>query len=443
MKKLLLTGLALVSMATQAQTWTLQSTNYPALSTMPRDIHAVNASVAWTYAADGSGGGVNLQQYSRTSNGGATWTSGAINVGNAALQISDLTAADANTAWVVINGANQGIWKTSNGGSSWAKQTTALFNQSGSFPNTAYFWDTNNGVVMGDPDGSAAGGGRFEIYTTSNGGTNWTRVPLTSLPATSNEFGYTTIKAVAGNTVWFGTDLGRVMKSNDKGLTWSVAATPIIDFGGVTSPGSNGQITLKDANNAWVMDQDGLLFNTTNAGADWDLVDLVSGTIYTSDVKYVPGTANTLISGGSTATSRGSSISYDGGANWTDLTPDAASTDNGIPSIGVFDANTIYGGGFTTASGGGINKLGALLATSNPNSVKNTVNVYPNPTTGQVNIQSKGAVQSVVLVDMNGKLVKSFQAASKVDLSNVQAGVYILNVTLADGQKTATKLIKK
>lgn len=32
---------------------------------------------------------------------------------------------------------------------------------------------------------------------------------------------------------------------------------------------------------------------------------------------------------------------------------------------------------------------------------------------------------------------------SKVDLSNIQAGVYILNVTLADGQKTATKLIKK
>jgi hypothetical protein len=81
-------------MATQAQTWVQQNTSYPAVSNMPRDIQAVNTSVAWTYTADGAGGGANLQQSSRTSNGGTTWTSGAINVGNEASQISDLTAAD-------------------------------------------------------------------------------------------------------------------------------------------------------------------------------------------------------------------------------------------------------------------------------------------------------------------------------------------------------------
>ena len=105
-------------MVIQAQTWVQQNTNYPAASIMPIDVHAVNASVAWTYVVDGSCGGINLQQYSRT----------------------------------------------------------------------------------------------------SNGGTNWTRVPLASLPETSNEFGYTTIKAVAGNTVWFGSDLGRVVKFSLKGL---------------------------------------------------------------------------------------------------------------------------------------------------------------------------------------------------------------------------------
>ncbi|OWK75035.1 hypothetical protein CBW16_06510 [Flavobacteriaceae bacterium JJC] len=441
MKKLLLTGVMLVSMVSQAQTWSQKNSNFPTASTLVRDMQAVSPTVAWAYAALAGTGAPNIQEYTKTTDGGATWVSGNINLGNTALQISDLTAADANNAWVAVNGANQGIWKTSNGGTTWTKQATASFSGAGSFPNTVYFWDANNGVAMGDPDVS---GGRFEIYTTSNGGTNWTRVPAGNLPATSNEYGYTTIKAAAGNTIWFGTDLGRVMKSNDKGLTWTVIGTPILDFGGITLPGNSGSLTLKDANTAWVMDQDGLLFVTNNAGVNWDLVDVVSGTVYTGDLKYVPGTANTLITGGASLAQRGSSISYDGGLNWTTLTPDASNTDPGITALAAFNPSTIYGGAFRSPSGtGGMNKLGALLATANPNAIKAAVSVYPNPTKGQVHIESKSAVKSIVLVDMNGRSVKTFENMKQLDLSGLQKGVYMLNVTLADGQKTSTKLIKE
>lgn len=441
MKKLLLSAFALVTMAAQAQTtpeWTQQNSTLQA-GAYPRVMHAVTADVVWAFAADGSGGGANLQLYTRTSNGGATWTSGNINLGNTALQISDLTGGDANTAWVAVNGAQQGIWKTSDGGATWAKQTTALYNLATSFPNTIYFWDVNNGVTMGDPDSS----GKMEIYTTTNGGTNWTRIPGANQPTqTSPEYGYTTIKAVAGDTVWFGTDKGRVYKSNNRGLNWTVSQTPIADFGGVTIAGASGVLTLKDANTAWVMDQDGILYMTSDAGVTWEPLSPV-GTVYTSDLTFVPGTANTLISAAASASGRGSSISYDGGLNWTDIIPAAGDAD-GIPSLAAFSSTAVYGGGFSTSpTEGGMNKLSSLMAaTINPALAASAVTVYPNPTKGQVNFESKSEIKSIEISDASGRLVKTFGSLKQIDLSTVKTGVYFLNITLKDGSKSSTKLIK-
>ena len=443
MKKLLLTGFALFAMMTQAQTWTTQNSNFPAAGTYPLSFSVVDANTVWAMGADGSGGGANVQAYTRTSNGGTTWTGGLINVGNTALLISDISATSATTAYAVATnssgGAGGGVWKTTDGGATWAKQTVPGFNTSTAFPNVVHFFDANTGYLMGDPDAS----GRYEIYNTTNGGATWTRNPAANSPAISNEFAYTHLKAAAGNVSWFGTDLGRVMKSNDKGVTWTISSTPIVDFGGVTTPGASGQIALKDANTAWVMDQDGLIYATTDAAANWAVVDVTAGTSFTGDIAYVPGTANTLITAGASSTSRGSAISTDGGHTWTALTPAAGDTD-GIANLGVFNASAIWGGGFKdAATGGGMNKLGPLLATANVNAAKNAVTVYPNPTKGQVNIQSKSTVKSILLVDMNGRTVKTFENIKQIDLSGLQKGVYMLNVTLSDGQKTSTKLIKE
>jgi hypothetical protein len=45
------------------------------------------------------------------------------------------------------------------------------------FLNGVIFFDANNGVAFGDPEG-----GEFEIYTSNNGGTSWTRVAGGSVP---------------------------------------------------------------------------------------------------------------------------------------------------------------------------------------------------------------------------------------------------------------------
>ncbi len=440
MKKVLLSIFGLSAALISAQTWSTQNSNFPTTGAFPIAFSVVDANTVWAFTTNATGGVTGLQEFTRTSNGGTNWTGGNIGLGNTSLLISDLAAANGTTAWVAAvntsGGANDGIWKTTDGGTVWTKQATATYGLTSSFPNVVHFFDANNGVTQGDPDSSGA----FEIYTTSNGGTTWTRVPAANIPNATNEFGYVHIAEAAGNTIWFGTDLGRIFKSNDKGLTWSVVQSPVIDFGGVTTAGASGELTVKDANTGWVMDQDGIVSATTDGGLNWEPLATV-GTVYTSDIMYVPGTANTLISGGASADSRGSSISLDGGLNWTDLTP-ATGDPNGITTIGAVSASAVWGGGFSNGATGGMSKLSPLMATVNPKLAANKVVAYPNPTKGEVNLESKSSIKSIELMDMSGKLVKTFGSITQLDLTGMKSGMYILNVTLADGQKTSTKLIK-
>ena len=121
MKKLLLTGCVLVSMAAQAQSWTPQGTKFP-LNFGTDEIVIVNANTVWTFAYDGSGGGTNPAIISKTTNGGTTWATSPITGPGANTVISDLAAVDANTAWVITAPATSGgpnrnkIYKTTDGG---------------------------------------------------------------------------------------------------------------------------------------------------------------------------------------------------------------------------------------------------------------------------------------------------------------------------------------
>ena len=95
MKKFLLTGFALVSMASQAQTWVPQATKLPT-SFAPREIAIVNANVVWTTVSDGrplsQGGGTYPKTFTKTIDGGTTWTPGNITGAPAAALVGDIAA---------------------------------------------------------------------------------------------------------------------------------------------------------------------------------------------------------------------------------------------------------------------------------------------------------------------------------------------------------------
>ena len=69
------------------------------------------------------------------------------------------------------------------------------------------------------------------------------------------------------------------------------------------------------------------------------------------------------------------------------------------------------------------------------------VKVYPNPTTGVVFIKSEVAVKQVAVYNMLGQQVYT-NTAKEVNLSNVEKGVYFVQVQLENGQKATEKIIK-
>ena len=454
MKKFLLTGFALVSMASQAQTWVPQATKLPT-SFAPREIAIVDANTVWTTVSDGSGAGTYPKSFIKTINGGTTWTPGTIAGPPAAALVGDISALDANTAWVATapssGTAGNGIYKTVNGGTSWTKQ--AVYSTV-SFANCVYFWDANNGVTFGDPPTNATS--KFEVYTTSNGGTTWT-ANANAPSAVGGGYGLTGVKAVSGNSIWFGTTTGKIARSNDRGLTWNIYFSPAQDFGGGAAgggvDGSSATMAFRDSNNGLLITVDGAvtggtatvsLYATTDGGQTWSPNPIIpNGPMYYGDITYVKGTPNTYVSTGITnadATKTGSSYSTDGGLNWIAI-------DNGQQrgTVQFLNSTTGWCGYFADAAQtAGIFKFnGNLALATNENAVKSTLKVFPNPAVDVVNVSSKEEIKAVSIMDLSGKRVKAVQTKGEVNVSSLTKGTYILQVLYTNGSVENTKLIKK
>ncbi|HLS31723.1 MAG TPA: T9SS type A sorting domain-containing protein, partial [Flavobacteriaceae bacterium] len=73
-----------------------------------------------------------------------------------------------------------------------------------------------------------------------------------------------------------------------------------------------------------------------------------------------------------------------------------------------------------------------------------TVKIYPNPTTGVLNLQSKTNLESYQLYDLQGRIVKQGKLIDKqIDLSGVDNGLYFLRVRDQTGNVENLKVVKK
>ena len=210
-----------------------------------------------------------------TTDGGQTWTSSTF-VDPKGAPVYCIDALNADTAYV----ATSEIFKTTNRGNTWVKQIT---NYSTGFVNCIHFFDANNGVATGDPNG-----GYFEIYTTTNGGDNWVRVPSSNIPAPlPNEVGIVSSFAAYNNTFWFAT-LGaaneqRIIRSTDRGYTWTLLTsfsipstiTPTIEF--------------RDSLHGLFIGNGYLIFRTSNGGMTWTSESLPSWIEFIGMPAYIPG----------------------------------------------------------------------------------------------------------------------------------------------------------
>jgi photosystem II stability/assembly factor-like uncharacterized protein len=273
-----------------------------------RGLSAINASTAWS---SGSGGTV-----LRTVNRGATWQQVGP-PGTETLQFRDIEAFDANRAVILSigNGSDSRIYVTSDAGQSW---TLAFVNDD---PNAFYdcmtFLDDRRGLALSDPPD----GNKFRILATANGGQSWHVVdPAGMPPALAGEFAFAAsgqcIASDHGHRAWFGTGGGaqaRVFRSDDRGQTWSVTATPILSSpsAGIFALAFNGQqrgLAVGGDYLAPTASPDNFA-STRDGGSTWQLVPGAPPE-YRSGAAWVDG--HSVIAVGPS----GSDASTDGGTSW-------------------------------------------------------------------------------------------------------------------------------
>ncbi len=454
MKKTLLSiSLIIIGFTSKAQ-WVAQGTGFTTTSRGIEQIQIIDANNVWATAYDGATTTNIVQEFTKTTDGGTTWTPGTINVGDTTLSLSNITAVDASTAWVgAYNSASGGgsIWKTTDAGATWNQQNIGSFSGTASWLDGIYFFDANTGVAFGDP---ITGSTTFEVYRTTDGGNTWNTV---STPAiTTGDFGYSGSFVGIGSNMWFTTAKGKIYRTTNKGATWTKLNSPIADFGAGDTTTSSGKIFFSDSNNGIIIGSTisgtgstatvsgRKLYKTTNGGTSWS-----AGVTYTQpynyNLCYVPGTTQLVATGSTTSGTTStfySGTSLDNGTTWTQI-------DTGVQrsTIAFFDVNTGWAGGFSGSDPlavQGIYKFSGSLAT--PSFTSTGFVIYPNPSKSIVTIASPQTVNGYKLkvTDLSGKIVSSDEFSgveNTVDISNFANGLYFFEIN--SGNKTETiKIIK-
>lgn len=415
--------------------WEVQATGFTEVSRGIGDISIVDENIVWALAYDGSGGGANVQEFTKTTDGGATWTPGVIDVGSSAAGIAMIHAISETTAWVVAypqSGSDQGIFKTTDGGATWAKQPTALYTDPVSFVNVVYFWDENVGFCQGDPID-----GYYELYTTTDGGNNWTRVPSANIPAPeAGEYGYTSQIFVTGNALWWTTNHGRIYRSYDFGNNFEVYQSPLGDFGGAAE---SGEISFSDDNNGYLINNDGMFWTTADGAETWNMVFPDTGLVFGGNIFAIPNTTWVFSCGAGDLT--GSSYSEDGGANWI-IMSDVQHLDIRFKPDGTVG----WSGGFNaSATEGGIFKyIGPTPSTGIEDLEAKGFIAYPNPVVNSLSMSAKEDISNVTIFNLLGQVVVSQNYNSlsvDIDTSNFASGAYIVQVTIG-GSVGTIKIMK-
>lgn len=438
-----LLAFAIIGMtAANAQAWIPQGTNFPQNAGV-KEISIVDENTVWITSYDGSGAGLYPHDIAVTNDGGDFWD--AVNISNlsGSSLISDIAGVSPFIGYIVTaptgtNSNDNGIWKSSDGGQTWSKFSGSVFNSGDSFANHIYFWNEDEGYCGGDPVG-----GKFQMYKTTDGGDSWNEITTAPSPL-GEEYTYVGVKRVVGDKIWLGTSSGRLLYSPDRGDSWDEYFTPALDFGGVITSGSSASFAFADDGMTGLLitldNGTYMMYESTDGGDNWDSVS-PAGTWYGDDVAAVPGSTATFVTSGIDFNiPTGSAYSEDGGDSWEEI-------DSGEQrgTLAFLNGTTGWCGQFSEGPGGllGIltfmGDIGDLAVTDLQ---KADLQIYPNPATSVVNINTDQEVTRVNIIDMSGKTV--MQASGKqIDVSSLAPGVYIAQVIFSDRGIQNTKLIVK
>ena len=190
------------------------------------------------------------------------------------------------------------------------------------FYDALHFWNSKEGIAIGDPTDRC-----MSIVVTRDGGDTWQKTPCESLPpALEGEAAFAasdTNIAIVGDETWIATGgrSSRVLYSSDKGHSWDVFESPIVQ--GLETTGMYS-IDFYDTLNGFAIggdytkpnNQHSNKIRTNDGGRTWEVVGQYQNPGYRSCVQYVP---NSNAMGLAAVGFEGVDYSSDAGSTWKHL----------------------------------------------------------------------------------------------------------------------------
>lgn len=279
-------------------------------------------AVSFANANTGFIGGTGGELY-KTTDGGATW---ATQTSGIAQHIFSIEYVNPTTAYACASTGTGIIIKTTDGGATWTSQT---------FPSTSYLLDMH---FPSDSVGYCVGYNGVLMKTT-DWGVNWTFLS----PGTSNDL--RSVFFTDENTGYVAQSSGIVSKTTDGGATWTAYSTPITSL--------LLGIHFADASTGYVVGVGGQILKTTNAGLNWTLQS--SNTTETLQaVHFVSANQGYAVGGSGVIVS-----TTDGGATWS---PQNFGTFSGV--YGWYDVTFVNGEGYVSGYAGEVSKKVCPASTS-------------------------------------------------------------------------------
>lgn len=435
MKKLLLLLFLLAGccFGTARAQWVSQNAGFNNKTLGFYEISIVDQQTVWAICYDGVGGlfgPAHVLDFTRTTNGGTTWTPGLMG-SDISLAFSNIWALSGTEAWVAMHkfdfSKGGGIFHTTDGGLTWTHNNPGVLFDSLSFPNFVHFKDRLHGIAGGD-----AKGGYFEIYTTADGGASWARTPQANIPAfvAGGGAGWFDGFCVLGDTVWFGTEGGQMYKSVDYGQTWTVSTVSPAGYTvyeiAFNDDGLHGLTHVRSSTAT-------MLFATSDGGTTWAQLP-THPQWRQSKLTSVPGT-HLFVSTSVIGSNRGSAYTADNGVTWIQIDRGAQKAACRFLNNRIGWAGSFFSDVPGTSISGGLykwNSSRALFTEDDLAPARAAYSAYPNPATDQVTITCPEAParQHLRLQDATGRLVKEFQqtgATTQLSLTDLPKGYYVLS----------------
>ncbi|MEI7898036.1 MAG: T9SS type A sorting domain-containing protein [bacterium] len=407
----------------------------------PESMSIVDQNHVWvsTIKRNTAALGQSYYKAAKTSDAGNTWQFFQIPAtGDQFLPDVEAQSEDVCYYFVDTPTGNSDIWKTTDGGGTWAKKTTTEFN--GSWGDFIHLFGNDTLIALGDPVN-----GYYDIQLSNDGGDTWSRVPQSNIPPIlSGEQGCGGKSfSVIGNTIWFPSYKGRCFKSIDRGLHWTVS--DVNSAGGF----QNGNVCFSDplhgifylTSSPYNLNYS--YYKTDDGGTTWNPFSILPNTSNTSNsvISRIDG----IYGGFVLATC----LDYSLGKSYIYYTDDFFNTMNLIDSV-THSNNKIFFKDASTGLLGGTNlpdssifKFGGVLTSIGSRPCETVhVKITPNPsnTTALLTFPTKfiNDSKTVKVFNISGNLIADFSISPKVSNIELNAseypdGLYIIRVISNQG----------